>query len=154
MTDAPRRESGAHGGEMTRIRASVVCADAGALLCVRLRDPVNGASRLFVPGGEVEPGESPAAAAARETREETGYDVRVDAGSERVVRYPFRWAGREVDCTTHFFRAVLRSPRDAPGVVRPDAIQEAVVWVPLADVATELGFHAPILAAVRSLLGE
>ena len=39
-----------------RQRASIVCVDGKDLLCVRLRDPVSGMARLFVPGGRVEDG--------------------------------------------------------------------------------------------------
>src|SRR5690606_29243378 len=63
---------------MRRLRASTVCVNDSALLCVRLRDPSSGVVRLFVPGGAVDAGETPAQAAARETHEETGYAVEVD----------------------------------------------------------------------------
>lgn len=137
---------------MQRIRASAVCVDEGALLCVRLRDPISGNARLFVPGGAVEVGETPAQAATRETREETGYLVAVDPRSQHVVRYPFTWAGLEVDCTTHFFRAALVSPSGAAGPVHPDSIHEGVEWLPLAQLERELGFHAAILQAVQALV--
>lgn len=126
--------------------------DAGALLCVRLRDPVTGEVRTYVPGGAIESGETPAETARREAREETGYDVAVDAASERVERYPFTWAGHEVDCTTHFFRASLVTPRDEPVPVSNDSIHAGVLWLPLDRLGQEFAFHATIFAAVRSLV--
>jgi 8-oxo-dGTP pyrophosphatase MutT (NUDIX family) len=136
---------------MRRERASAVCVDDGALLCVRLRDPASGIARLYVPGGGIEPGETPAQTAARETLEETGYAVDVDASSELTVRYPFVWNGSEVDCLTHFFRARLRGPRTPPQRVRDASYHEGVVWLELALLPREFGYHTAIREAVRAL---
>jgi tRNA(adenine34) deaminase len=138
---------------IARLRASVVCVDDGALLCVQLRDPRTHVARLFAPGGAVEMGETPAAAAMRETREETGHEVAIDLASEHVVRYPFTWADVKVACTTHFFRAHLRGSRADAADVNDATYNEGVVWLPLERVNTELGFDPAILAAVQHLLG-
>ncbi|MFJ2362496.1 NUDIX hydrolase [Pseudomonas sp. NPDC087697] len=53
-----------------KTRATVICADNGQILFVRKEK-----SKWTLPGGKVEPGETPAAAAARELREETGLDI-------------------------------------------------------------------------------
>ena len=136
---------------MQRHRASAVCVHEHALLCVRLRDPVSGVARLFVPGGAIADGESPAAAAERETLEETGYAVRAEPDSELVARYPFVWAGLRIECTTHFFRARLCSDRDAPAGTHDADFNEGALWLPLQELETELGFDAAILKAVRAL---
>jgi 8-oxo-dGTP pyrophosphatase MutT (NUDIX family) len=137
---------------MRRERASAVCVHEGALLCVQMRDPLSQVTRLFVPGGGLGPGESPADAAARETLEETGYTVTVDPGARVVKRYPYVWAGIEIDVTTQFFRAQLASDRAAPTPVRDAAYNEGAVWLPLEQLEADLGFNPDILAAVRALL--
>ena len=134
---------------LTRLRASVVCLDNAALLCVRLRDPATGVARLFVPGGGIEPDETPAKAAVREALEETGYTVEVDPHSELVVRYPFTWAGQEVDVTTHFFSAALTGSRAMQGEHQRDEMHQGVEWLPLGRIYSELGFDPNILRAVR-----
>lgn len=136
---------------MQRQRASAVCVDHGELLCVRLRDPATKVARLFVPGGGIDTGESPAGAAERETLEETGYAVRIEPESELIARYPFVWDGREFDCTTHFFRAWLRSPRGPALPVRDASYNEGVVWLPLAHFEQAFGYDAAIADAVRAL---
>src|SRR5437016_3693264 len=117
MSDAA---GGAANGPIPRTRASVVCRRGDELLTVRAADPVTGRQYLFLPGGAVEPGESPAAAAARETLEETGYRVAVEPAGEVVADYCFRWSGKDYDCRTHFFRAVLVDPAAAPALVDDD----------------------------------
>src|SRR5689334_25360643 len=113
-----------------------------------MRVPGSGVERLFVPGGMIEPDEKPAAAAARETREETGFDVDVDVHSELIARYPFVWDGVEHDVTTHFFSASLRGSRAKQGPFLLDDVHLGVVWLSLGRLDAELGFDANILPAV------
>lgn len=133
----------------TRVRAAVVCVDNAALLCVRLRDPATGIARLFVPGGGIEPDETPAKAAVREALEETGYAVEVDVHSELIARYPFTWGGVEIDVTSHFFSAQLCSSRAAQGEYQRDEMHLGVEWLPLGRIYSELAFDANILRAIR-----
>jgi 8-oxo-dGTP diphosphatase len=92
---------------------AVVRDAAGRLLLVRrAHDPEAG--RWTLPGGRVEPGESPAAAAAREVAEETGLEVAV--GREWLVLE--RPAGPAAVFEIHDFVAepvggVLRAGDDA-----------------------------------------
>ncbi|HKP62767.1 MAG TPA: NUDIX domain-containing protein [Polyangiales bacterium] len=135
-----------------RIRASAVCVYRTQLLCVSLRDPQSRVDRLFVPGGALEPGETAAAAAERETVEETGYQVQIAPDSELVARYDFVWNGVLFDVTTHFFRASLSAATVAAPRAGEPAYNEGVRWLALEHVDRELGFCAPILEAVRALL--
>lgn len=139
-------------GPIERVRACAVCVHAGRLLCVRLRDPHTRIARLFVPGGQIEPGETAAAAAERELFEETGYRARVDPASEHVIRYDYPWNGVVMDCTTHFFRAELTPSEQRPERVNDASYHEGVHWLELNQVATTLGFHEPMLRALKHLL--
>jgi ADP-ribose pyrophosphatase YjhB (NUDIX family) len=60
---------------VSAVSAVVVRDDGRVLLVRRAKAPLEGV--LTLPGGRVEPGESPDAAAAREVREETSLDVEV-----------------------------------------------------------------------------
>ena len=137
---------------MKRERASVVCVHQGKLLTVLLRDPVTHTAQLYVPGGAIEAAETPAQAAVRETLEETGYHVVCLPRAPVVARYPFVWAGRDVDVTTHFF-AVALVDEDAPAEPVDDATYlEGTRWIAVSDVPHALGFDLNILAAVMQLL--
>jgi 8-oxo-dGTP pyrophosphatase MutT (NUDIX family) len=137
---------------MKRERASAVCVHAGTLLTVILRDPVTHTARLFVPGGAIEAGESPETAAIRETFEETGHRVELLARPPVISRYPFTWAGQDIDVTTHFFAVRLLDATASVGPVTDASYLEGTRWIALADVPRELGFDRHILAAVQQLL--
>jgi mutator protein MutT len=64
---------------------AIVFDDAGRVLVVQ-RGRAPAAGRWSVPGGKLEPGETIAAAVAREVREETGLDVEVGPLAEVVER--------------------------------------------------------------------
>jgi len=134
-----------------RIRASVVCRRGAQLLTIQAVDPFDGMHYLFLPGGEIEPGESPAAAAERETLEETGYAVRV-VEPALVFDYDFMWAGKPYACRTYFFRAALIDPAATPGPVNDDGYIQGVEWTPVAHVDKTFAYHATIRDAVRQLL--
>lgn len=134
-----------------RVRASAVCLHEDALLCVQLRDPHSQIARLFVPGGQLEPAETPAQAAARETLEETGYAVSIETDSELVAHYPFVWAGQAIECETHFFRATLRTHRHSPAPISDADYHEGVIWLPLPNLP-QLAFNDTIYKAVTCLL--
>jgi len=133
-----------------RLRASAVCHAEGHLLVVRLRDPVTRVVALYPPGGAVEPGESPSETARRETREETGLDVRVMADVTLVETYPFRWAGVNREITTHYFAAALES---AFSLALPRVVDASynlgAAWVPL-DEALEAMSVNPVIASATA----
>jgi 8-oxo-dGTP pyrophosphatase MutT (NUDIX family) len=136
-----------------RLRASTVCEAEGKLLLVRMRDPVSGASALYPPGGAIEPNETPADAAARETLEETGVEVVVDPTLVLVERYPFVWAGEDVDVTTHYFMATTEtSSREPLPPVKDAEYVLGALWVPTIRALDELSVHPAIGSAVARLL--
>ncbi|MDB4940832.1 MAG: cytosine deaminase [Labilithrix sp.] len=137
----------------TRTRASALVVHEGNLLLVRLRDPVSNVEALYPPGGAIEVGETPAEAAGRETLEETGLRVVVDASSELVDVYPFVWAGTHVAVTTHYFAARLAAgERSALRPVEDAAYNLGASWVPLAEAAAALAVHPVIAAACSRVL--
>lgn len=131
-----------------RLRASVVCEAEGHLLVVRLRDPVTGVVAVFPPGGGIEPGETPAIAARRETLEETGLRVRVDSLVELVATYPFRWAGDDYDVTTHFLAAFLEDTfaLEIPKVIDAD-YNLGASWLPVEEAREAMSVHPAIASA-------
>lgn len=121
---------------------------------MRLRDPVSHVEGLYPPGGAIEPGETPAEAARRETLEETGVRVRVDPARELVDVYPFCWAGVDREITTHYFAAALEGAfvRPLPEVIDAD-YNLGASWVPRDEAMKALSLHPMIAAAVARVLG-
>jgi 8-oxo-dGTP diphosphatase len=117
----------------------------GRLLAARRTTPAAAAGRWELPGGKVEPGESPGEALVREIREELDCDVVVD-----------RWLdGDQPIGTTHVLRVALC--RLVDGEPTPGADHDEVRWLP-PDRLGEVDWlepDRPFLPAVRTrLLGS
>ncbi|AXK33909.1 NUDIX domain-containing protein [Streptomyces armeniacus] len=100
-----------------RPAARVVCLDsAHRVLLLHWRDPYDGAWLWEPPGGGIEPGETPLAAARRELAEETGLDP--DAVLDRPVQVErdVRWNGKRYVGAETFF--VARFTTERPALVR------------------------------------
>ena len=98
-----------------------VC-DGGRLLAARRTAPPECAGRWELPGGKVEPGETPERALVRELREELGVDV------EPVAPLPGEWRLRP-GLVLRAWRARLVS-----GVPRPLQDHDALRWLAPGEV--------------------
>ena len=112
--------------------ASVVVRRGDAVLCGRHR--VGG--KWLVPGGAIDPGETPAQAAVREVREETGLNVRIvklvgvwGGTPDHHIVYP---NGDVVDYTMTTFEAEVIS---GELMADPEEFLE-VAWVPVSELKT------------------
>jgi 8-oxo-dGTP pyrophosphatase MutT (NUDIX family) len=126
--------------------AGGVVVDDGRMLL--LDRPLRGEVRL--PKGHIEPDESPAVTALRETAEETGYpDLSIVAElGEQVVEFDFK--GKHIVRQETYFLMRLVSHRLAP---RPtaDAEQFRVRWVSLAEAVAQLTYPAEQAMARRAI---
>jgi ADP-ribose diphosphatase len=103
----------------------VVVRDGHALLLWRHRF-ITGSQGWEIPIGKIEPGESPAAAAARETEEETGWRP----GS---LRFLLR-AEPSPGLSDSAHSVYLASDAEPIGAPEDDFESDSVSWVPLASV--------------------
>lgn len=104
---------------MTKHRpaARVICLDAAdRVLLLHWRDPFDGRRLWEPPGGGIEPGESPLAAARRELAEETGLDPAAVQDRSVPVERDLWWNGTHFAGPEHFFLA--RFDAERPAVVR------------------------------------
>ncbi|WP_372367807.1 NUDIX hydrolase [Candidatus Uabimicrobium sp. HlEnr_7] len=92
---------------MTVKRASVVCIRDNKILGFYGKEPKTEKLFFFLPGGKLDPNESPVDCAIRETLEETGFKVGVKTETEQIVDYSLEWDGQQFPCCTHFYVAQL-----------------------------------------------
>ena len=124
---------------MTTIAVAVVLRHGWVLVGRRASDASDAAGLDEFPGGKVEPGESPAAAAARECLEETGLAVRIDALVDRAAG-----TARSGPLDILFFAATPLDDRVAP--LAPFA------WLPIE--ALDAGRFPPANARLIARLAQ
>ena len=90
------------------------------------------------PKGHLEDEETPAQAALRETREETGLDDLILQGPIRVIDWHFRFKGRPIHKFCHFF--LFESPAAEPHPQEEEGITDAR-WHPLEDALRTLSYE-------------
>ena len=134
-----------------RRRTAVVCLRDHSLLSVALEDPATGRRFWSLPGGAIEPGESPEQAAVREALEETGYRVKI-TGAAHINHYLFHWNGEDVPCKTHWFRADCKD--EPPTKVTDAAYLVKVAWLPWPGSRTLFEHHPAILEGVLKMTGK
>lgn len=119
-----------------RAAGGVVVHQGKVLLLDR---PSRGEVRL--PKGHIEEGESPAEAASREVREETGYahlEVVADLGTQQV-QFLDTFRGRQVTRDERYF---LMRLRDEQQVERGEHEHQFIpIWVPVSDAVARLTFE-------------
>jgi 8-oxo-dGTP diphosphatase len=109
----------------TVICVGAVVLDGDRVLLVRQAPGHSLAGQWTMPWGRLEPGESPAAAAVRETREEGGIDVAVE-GLLGIQELPAPW---------HGWLALIYLCRHARGVPAPhDPEVDAAAWFSLGEL--------------------
>jgi len=89
------------------------------------------------PKGHLEEGEAPAAAALRETGEETGLGDLIPHGPIRIIDWYFRFRGRFIHKFCHFF--LFESPEGETCPQQEEGIT-ACQWLPLDKALEELSY--------------
>ncbi|MFI1758286.1 NUDIX domain-containing protein [Streptomyces sp. NPDC020571] len=141
-----------------RPASRVLCLDAARrLLLLRWRDPFDGTYLREPPGGGIEPGETPLAAARREPAEETGLDPAAVLDRSVPVERDVRWNGKRYIGTEQFFVAEFADER--PPLVRtgllPDeqATLDTYAWTAWPDLGSLADpVEPPRLSAVLDAL--
>ena len=120
--------------------------DAGNEICLAARRTRRGELAWGLPKGNVEPEETPEAAAVREVLEETGLDAEIehDLGT---IRYFYVWEGVRVHKQVRFF--LMRGT--GGDVADHDEEMEDVRWFPLGRVVRRAAYRGEREVLERAL---
>ena len=125
--DRPKRETSA-GGVVFRM-------DGGRALFLLIRDSYR---NWGFPKGHLEGGEAPERAALREVTEETGVDGLVLRGEIDAIEWHFRFRGRLIHKTCHFYlmesTSAITRPQREEGIT-------ACRWVPLDEARALISYQ-------------
>lgn len=94
-------------------------------------------TKLYLPGGGVETGESPKAALLREIAEEIGWEAQLGAVVSRAKQYLFAPGEGHVVLASRYFTARLTAPR-------PTAGEHALLWLHPAAAVPRLARESDI----------
>jgi tRNA(adenine34) deaminase len=128
-----------------RHRASVIVIHENKILGFHAIDPTTKKKYFFMPGGKIDPGETAAETAVRETQEETGYQIRLLPNLELRRRYDFEWDGKLNSCDTIFFVGVLDENWHEPFPVKDADYNKGAEWLPLKHLDRTFDYHPDIL---------
>lgn len=132
-----------------RFRSSVIVVHENKILGFHALDPTNHKRYFFLPGGQIEPDESAADCAVRETYEETGYKIQIVPGKELRRRYDFEWNGKVHACDTVFFVGQLNEPWHEPGIVDDAQYHQGVAWLDIRQANQVFNYDPDILWGVQ-----
>jgi 8-oxo-dGTP pyrophosphatase MutT (NUDIX family) len=134
-----------------RLRASVLCIQDNRLLALRYSDPCAG-EFWGVPGGAIEPDETPLQAAIRETREETGYEVELSHDPQLATEYDFVWKNQLYRCQTHWFAVRPREDAEHIPIAGDEDYITELRWIPVAEWRQMFSHHPEIQQAIGDVL--
>jgi 8-oxo-dGTP pyrophosphatase MutT (NUDIX family) len=124
----------------------ILLDEADRVLLLGARDPDDGRTVWFMPGGGVEPGESFTQAAQRELREELGVSGLAFTGPVWTRYHDHTWDGRAIQQTDWFFVARISQPLPAERIKPPGPEGEYFVgarWLTLDEIRMSVDLIAP-----------